>query len=169
MKNLLLAVLMLAAGSVIAADTIDPALVRGSEEPLPQGSIAIRDLSADPEFVGSGGRNVDFNEASARHDVGLRVFRANDGGYWLAGLHGAGGASAIQLAIAELTSTGSLDTGCNTTGTNTLTTGLTSLRDVAIGPPIRSTSQERAWPPASVTPIWKYAASLRLSPPARCA
>ncbi len=133
MKNLLLTALMLAAGSVTAADKNAPALMLGTEELLPQGSIAISDLLADATFVGSGSRTVDFNEASAKYDIGLRVFRANDGGYWIAGLHSAGGSSAIELAIAKLTSSGSLDTSYNTTGKKTFTTDLTTLRDVAIG------------------------------------
>jgi len=133
MKTLLLSALMLATASAAAADKADPARVLGTEDLQPQGSITISDLLADSTFQGSGSRTLDFNDANGNYDLGLRVFRAADGGYWVAGQHSAGGTSAIQLAIAKLKADGTLDGSYNGSGRKTFATDLTSLRDVAIG------------------------------------
>jgi hypothetical protein len=134
MKTLLCTALLLAAAGSSAATKDDPASALASGPFQPQGSLVISDLLADPAFNGgSGNRTVDFNNGNARADAAMRVFASSDGGYWVAGVHGGGGGP-VEIAIAKLNVDGSFDTGYNTTGMKTITTTLTSLRDVAIGP-----------------------------------
>jgi hypothetical protein len=133
MKALLSTALLLATGSAFALDKNEPAIVLTSELLTPQGGAPISDLFADLAFNGSGSRTVDFNNGNARADGALRVFPASGGGYWLAGQHGTLG-GALDVAIAKLHVDGTFDTSYNTTGTKTIPTDLTSLRDVAKGP-----------------------------------
>lgn len=134
MKTSLLAIGMLVAASVSAMD-IDKDIVQtrvldAAGQPL--GTVSISDLAPDGTFDGTGSRTIDFNSGTGELDIGLRVFPAVDGGYWLIGYQIATN-NAKNIAIAKIRANGSYDTSYNGTGKRLLASTMLTVADVAMG------------------------------------
>lgn len=96
------------------------------------GSIAFSDLTPDATFIGVGSRTADFNGATDKFDVGLRVFPSSDGGYWLTGYQ-AGPSNTRSLAIAKFKADGTYDTNYNGSGRKLVASTMLEVADVAMG------------------------------------
>ncbi|ANB16292.1 hypothetical protein [Dokdonella koreensis] len=126
---------LLCAGLTLApcALATKPDLPVGTDHPLvPFGGVP-SDLTLDPGFTGDGSQVVDFNDAFSNTDTPDRVFKASDGGYWLAGIHGTGINEPPRVAIAKLRADGTLDTSYRGTGKHTAPSGMDMVYDVAKG------------------------------------
>lgn len=134
MKFLLLGLGLLALAPASAMDIdkdiFETRVLDGAGQPL--GSIAISDLAPDGSFDGTGSRTADFNGATDKFDVGLRVFPSTSGGYWLAGYQ-AGPSSTRSLAIAKFKADGSYDTSYNGSGRKLIASTMLEVTDVAKG------------------------------------
>lgn len=90
----------------------------------------------DAGFNGTGSAAVAFDVGGANIDVALGVFKASNGGYWVAGFAsepaGVNGSLGWAAAVAKLTPSGALDPAFSGDGRVTLSTVFTEIRDVTI-------------------------------------
>ena len=93
-------------------------------------SVARAGVSLDPGFSGDGRQTRAFDLDSIKTDAARRIFKAADGGYWVAGSATDNGM--LDLAVAKFDSSGTSDSNYDGDGRVTVQSPFFELVDVAI-------------------------------------
>ena len=103
--------------------------VRAGQDPIMVVGESIgNDFSIDLSFGTGGYTIVNYNDADGTDDEGLRITAADDGGYWLIGMH-APDSGGQKVAISKLDANGVVETSFGNGGKIAVATDVTLIQN----------------------------------------